>query len=341
MFIITIDCGTTNSRLYIVDINGKIITKVSKRIGIRNVAINGDNKILKHSLRTMFDQALRKTGINISEIHCVFSSGVITSELGLKELPHLWAPCSLDTLAANIVCFESLDIFPLSILVYFVRGIKNYYEQDKFSLRDIGTLDVMRGEETQIAGLLGDKKIELPAIVLMLSSHTKLIPIDNEERILGSITTLSGQIYEAIIKETLVGKSVRDEGGFDYTGYFNTDIFDVAYEQVTNFGFLRGLMCIRLMDILVHIPWYERKFFLESLLAAEDMSVFSRVKDFTNLSIKNYILIGPKPRCFLYKHILETKISPGCNVNIIAEETQIDQLSIKGVLFLAKKAKIF
>jgi 2-dehydro-3-deoxygalactonokinase len=341
MFIVTIDCGTTNSRLYIVDINGKIIIKVSKKIGIRNVAINGDNKILKHGLWTMFDQALKETGISTSEIHCILSSGVITSELGLKELPHLWAPCSLDTLAASIVYFKSLDVFPSSIPVYFVRGIKNYYDQDKFSLRNIYILDVMRGEETQIAGLLDDKKIKLPVIVLMLSSHTKLIPIDNEERILGSITTLSGQIYEAIIKETLIGKSIRDEDGFDYTGYFNTDIFDVAYKQVTNSGFLRGLMCIRLMDILVHIPWYERKFFLESLLAVEDMSIFSQVKDFTNLSITNYILIGPKFRCLLYKYILETKISPGCDVNIIAEETQIDQLSIKGILSLAKKAKIF
>jgi 2-dehydro-3-deoxygalactonokinase len=261
--------------------------------------------------------------------------------LGLVELPHLWTPCTLDTLAVNITCVKDLKVFPPSIPVYFVRGIKNFYDPNKISIQDIRTLDLMRGEETQVAGLLNNKEIKLPTIVIILSSHTKLIPIDEEMRILGSITTLSGQLYEVISKGTLIKKSIRKEDNFNNTNYFNPDVFNIAYNEVINSGFLRGLMCVRLLDILVHANWFDRKLFIESLFAAEDMCAINQVRELMNLSSTNFILIGVKSRCSIYKYLLETKISPECNVSMITDEAEIDQLSIQGVLSLAKKASIF
>ena len=341
MFIVTIDCGTTNSRLYVVDENGIVISNVSRKIGIRDVAVHCNNQVLRYGLREMFDRALRKAGISIEEIHCILASGVITSELGLVELPHLWAPCTLDTLAVNITCVKDLNVFPQSIPVYFVRGIKNFYDPSKVSIQDIRTLDLMRGEETQVAGLLNNKEIKLPTIVIILSSHTKLIPIDEEMRILGSITTLSGQLYEVVSKGTLIKKSIKKENNFNNTNYFNPDVFNIAYNEVIKSGFLRGLMCVRLLDILVHANWFDRKLFIESLFAAEDMCAINQVQELMNLSSTNFILIGVKSRCSIYKYLLETKISPECNVSMITDKAEIDQLSIQGVLSLAKKAGIF
>jgi 2-dehydro-3-deoxygalactonokinase len=340
MFIATIDCGTTNSRVYIVDENGGVITRASQKVGVRDTAIHGNNQVLKDGLREVFDQALRETGIGVAEIHCILSSGMITSELGLVEIPHLWAPCTLDTLAANITCVKDLDVFPPSIPLYFVKGIKNFYDPSKISMRDVGTLDFMRGEEVQVAGLLEDRKVKLPTIITILSSHTKLIPIDEEKRILGSVTTLSGQLYEAVLKETFVGKSVRSEDDFDDTDYFNLDVVDIAYDEIIRSGFLRGLMYVRFLDTLVHAHWYERKLFAETLLAAEDMRALHQVRELMGLSSTSFILIGMKRRCRIYEHLLKTKVSPECNVSMITEEADIDQLSIQGVLSLAKKAGI-
>ncbi len=72
----------------------------------------------------------------------------------------------------------------------------------------------MRGEEeTQVMGLLEHPEFSLPAIVLILSSHTKFIPIDATGMIQGSLTTMSGQIYDAVINHTFVGKSVANDQG--------------------------------------------------------------------------------------------------------------------------------
>jgi 2-dehydro-3-deoxygalactonokinase len=340
MFIATIDCGTTNSRVYIVDENGNVITRASQKVGVRDTAIHGNNQVLKDGVREVFNRALQEVGISPSEIHCILSSGMITSELGLIEIPHLWAPCNLDTLAANITLVKDLDVFPPSIPLYFVRGIKNFYDPTKISMQDVGTLDFMRGEEVQVAGLLENQEVKLPNIITILSSHTKLIPVDEEKRILGSVTTLSGQLYEAILKETFVGKSVRSEDDFDNTNYFNPDVVEMAYDEIMRSGFLRGLMYVRFLDTLVHARWYDRKLFAETLIAAEDMRALHQVRELMGLSTTSFILIGMKLRCLIYEHLLKTKVSPECNVSMITEENEIDQLSIQGVLSLAKKAGI-
>jgi 2-dehydro-3-deoxygalactonokinase len=336
MYLSTIDCGTTNSRVYIVDETGKVLFRDSEKVGVRDTAINGSNQILKDGLRKVFERAIKEAGFKPDDIACILSSGMITSELGLIEIPHLWAPCSLDELATNLTKVEGLGVFPESIPLYFVRGIKNPFNPQTVSLMEVGTLDFMRGEEAQVAGLLAQPEMKLPAIVTVLSSHTKFIPIDSEKKILGSVTTLSGQLYEAVLKETFVGKSVRAEDNFDDTDYFDPAIVDHAYDEIKRSGLLRSLMYVRFLDTLVHAHWYERKLFAEALLAAEDMRALPQVEELTHLSSDDFILIGIQRRCRIYEHLLRSKINPRCRVRMITSEADIDNLSIRGVISLAK-----
>jgi 2-dehydro-3-deoxygalactonokinase len=341
MYIVTIDCGTTNTRVYIVDENGHVVKRASKKIGVRDTAINGNNKALKEGLHDVLYQALNEAGIKESEIRCILSSGMITSELGLVEIPHLWAPCNIDALAENLTPYRDEAVFPSSIPFYFVRGIKNSFDPKTIRMEQVGTLDFMRGEEAQITGLLEDSEVKLPCVVIILSSHTKFIAVDEKRNILGSVTTLSGQLYEAILTETFVGKSVRNEDTFDDSGYFNPDVVDNAYREIKQSGFLRGLMYVRFLDTLVHTPWYDRKLFAESLLAAEDMEALHQVKELTGLSSSSFILIGKTRRCLIYEHLLKQMTSAdSLKVTIIDDDEKIDQLSIRGVISLAKKAKL-
>jgi 2-dehydro-3-deoxygalactonokinase len=341
MYIATIDCGTTNTRVYIVDENAKVITRTSQKVGVRDTAISGNNQALKNGIREVFHRALEEAGIKASEIRCILSSGMITSELGLLEVPHLWAPCSMTTLAENLTPFKDDSIFPPSIPFYFIRGVKNHFDPKTVSMKDVGTLDFMRGEEAQVAGLLENPEVKYPCYITVLSSHTKFIAVDEKQTILGSVTTLSGQLYEAILQETFVGKSVRSEDGFDDTNFFNPEIVNNANNEITKSGFLRGLMYVRFLDTLVHTPWYERKLFAESLLAAEDMRALHQTQELTGLVTSNFVLIGKTRRCRIYEHLLkQLKSEPASHISIIDDEAEIDQLSIRGALSLAKKAGI-
>jgi len=102
MYFATIDCGTTNSRVYIVDENSTIKGEAYKKIGVKDTAINGNNKALKEGLAETFYKALENAHVELRDIKFAISSGMITSEIGLLEIPHIWAPVKIDDLSKNL-----------------------------------------------------------------------------------------------------------------------------------------------------------------------------------------------------------------------------------------------
>jgi 2-dehydro-3-deoxygalactonokinase len=177
--------------------------------------------------------------------------------------------------------------------------------------------------------------------MVVLSSHTKFIPIDSQKNILGSITTVSGQVYEAIIKETFVGKSVRKECDVDIKvddeNYFNEEIIDSAYSWVRKSGFLRSLLLPRFMDVLLKTKWYERKLFVEAIIASEDIEAMAQLEKYKLALDGTFILIGPVQRTLVYQYLLNKKKSIKKIIKITNKQ-DVDKLSINGSLFLAKLA---
>jgi 2-dehydro-3-deoxygalactonokinase len=263
---------------------------------------------------------------------------MITSEIGLLEIPHVWAPASMTDLAKNIKTVQDPAVFPVDIPIHFIRGIKNRYDPQTAHMSDVGALDFMRGEESQIAGIFSLYEFELPVTVVVLSSHTKFIPIDEGRNILGSLTTISGQVYEAIIKETFIGKSIRKDDDFSDADYFADEVVDLAYDWVTRAGFLRTLLMPRFLDVLLKTKWYERKLFVEAAIAAEDMKALDQFPSFNFPVRSHFILVGSKPRCSIYAYMLKRKMQVAKDILSITDTDEIDLLSIKGVLHLAKKA---
>lgn len=340
MYFAIIDCGTTNSRVYIVNEKAEILGKETKKVGVKDTAISGSNEVLKRGLKNTFFTALDDANMKLGDIKFIISSGMITSEIGLVEIPHIWAPTNFSELAKNIKKIQDISIFPVNIPIYFIRGIKNKYDIQNTATENVDKLDFMRGEETQIAGLLSIYNLKFPLTAIVLSSHTKFIPLDKDKNILGSITTVSGQVYEAIIKETFVGKSIRSDDNFDDENYLNEKIMSIAYRCVKNTGFLRSLLMSRFMDTLLKTKWYDRKLFVESVIASESMKAMSQFESLNFPIETNYILIGPKRRSLIYKHLLREKIGIKKDILTINNAKDIDMLSIKGSIFLAKIAKL-
>ena len=194
MFVSIIDCGTTNSRVYILDEKGEIVAQKKRKIGVRDTAITGSRDTLKNGLVSIFHDIFSETGIREKDISYCFTGGMITSEIGLIEIPHLIAPAGIDDLASHVQVVADPSVLPLDFLLMLVPGVKNDNPQiAKFE--SIRFMDFMRGEETQAIGILKRyPEISPPFTIIILSSHTKYIFIDQKDRIAGSITTLSGQI---------------------------------------------------------------------------------------------------------------------------------------------------
>lgn len=336
MNILTVDCGTTNSRVYVVDETGTILGKGSRSVGVRDTSRTGSTELLERGLEDAITDASTSAGITDEDIDMVLSSGMITSELGLKELPHLEAPVTMNDLARHMERVDPLPPFPAGVPVYFVRGIKNSASWQSMTRADAGLLDFMRAEETQAAGILAQRITTVPATIVMLSSHTKFISIDETEAVRGSITTLSGQVFSAILAESFIGKSIEkpeeeELPPLDWT------VVEEAYSWTKEAGLLRSLLMTRFMDVLIDTEWYERRLFVEAALAASDLTAFSQ---FDRLGLDGntpFVLIGDHRRCELYRYLLREKCGVAHPISIISEIETIDSLSIRGVLNLAER----
>ncbi len=336
MYCATIDCGTTNSRVYIVDENARLLAKASRKVGVRDTAIQGTNETLRNGLWETYQEALRCASLDEGDLSFILSSGMITSELGLCEIPHLWAPCGVDELAHEMKKVTDPGVFPSRAPVHFVRGIKNHYLPESTGIDNVWKLDFMRGEETQIAGLLSTHLLKPPATVVILSSHTKYVPLDAQSRILGSVTTLSGQLYEAIVKETFIGKSVREDETVPDDDYYDPNIVKTASELLASAGLLRCLMFPRFLDTLLNTQWYQRRLFTEALLAADDMGPLSQVREMSPGSQSSFVLVGSARRCRIYEQLFKARLGSSTSIVSVSNDEDIDQLSIRGVLHLAR-----
>ncbi|MCK9482216.1 MAG: 2-dehydro-3-deoxygalactonokinase [Bacteroidia bacterium] len=341
MYIATIDCGTTNSRVYIVDQNKKIIGKGTKRVGVRDTSMTKSIDTLKNGLIEALHEALKEANLKESQISFAISSGMITSEIGLLDIPHLQTEAGIKELAANLVKVEDKKIFPASFPIYFIPGIRNRFDKEDTFPTNVGELDFMRGEETQMIGYLDLHQVSHPLIVVILSSHTKFIQIGGDGKIKGSLTSLSGQVFEAIKKETFIGKSIDSIGNeIKPHSYFDSSVVENAFKWQQKSGFVRSLLMIRFLDVLLDTTWYERNLFFEGLIASEDLKAF---KDFySEVNYQNEIVfIGPKQRTDIYEYLFKEKLNWGSNsIKTINDTSLIDKLNIYGSIAIAKKANL-
>ncbi|MCY1152248.1 MAG: hypothetical protein OWP43_07480, partial [Sphaerochaetaceae bacterium] len=75
MYISSVDCGTTNSRVYILDEFGKVKGKGKYQVGISDVAREKSNTVLKKGLSIAFDQAIKQANIDLKDLKFVLSAG--------------------------------------------------------------------------------------------------------------------------------------------------------------------------------------------------------------------------------------------------------------------------
>lgn len=203
MHVLTIDTGTTNTRVCLWAATG-CIGQGASPLGVRATVLTGDTRALKTGVAQLCQQVLHDAGLTADADVVVIAAGMITSGLGLAELPHLSAPVSLEALATGMTCRYIDDFLPQP--VWFIPGVKN--SPPSLSLAHIEAMDMMRGEETETAALLAGGAAAADSLVLLPGSHTKMVRITEQGEIGACITTLSGELLDVISKNTLVADAL-------------------------------------------------------------------------------------------------------------------------------------
>jgi 2-dehydro-3-deoxygalactonokinase len=327
--LIVIDVGSTNSSVSMLH-SQSLVAHCTRKVGARDSAMAGSNKPLHRALRLMIEEVLETVNAREDEIDTAFAVGMASSSLGLKYVPHCVAPAGLEDIARSTVSVQIPAI--LRCPIHLVTGVRN--TNGTADTESIHSCDLMRAEETQTFGLLGMGFLEAPASIIFLSSHTKIVSLDSHLRIAGSLTTMSGQLLEAVIRETLLAESVRREGWDQME--FNERNLCAGIEDASTWGLTRSLMMPRLMHQFGEQSLEERSSYLEGLLIGSDMMAFRKAAE-VGLDIdKPIILVGPKARCNVYVLALARYgLSPASRIKAITQPEAVAQATIAGVLKIA------
>jgi len=190
---ITIDGGTTNTRISLVK-DGNLEKAVKIPVGAKKSI--GGNEELKSALADGIKTILSEKGLSEGDVTAVIASGMITSEFGLVNLPHITAPAGLAEIKDGISTVTVPEVTSLPIT--FIRGVKTE--------GSLEATDMMRGEETELMGIASPDYGE--CVYVLPGSHSKIIYTDAQGRITRFSTTLTGEMIAALSEGTILKDAV-------------------------------------------------------------------------------------------------------------------------------------
>jgi len=217
--LIAIDWGTTSFRAYLFDSHRVIIDTIAASAGI----MQGKNSDFEDVFYTQIGGWLEKLP-NVP----VIASGMITSNQGWIETPYLPCPASLTDLSGNL----TKHLTAKGHTIYFVSGV----------CQKSPTPNIMRGEETQMAGLNSSKSMT----AVLPGTHSKWIRMEGDT-IQQFSTFMTGEIFAALTQHTILGRLITENENQDG---FVVGVHEGFSSQEEDGGILSKLFGARAMPLL-------------------------------------------------------------------------------------------
>lgn len=326
LYVITLDAGTTNTRATLWK-NQEVIDKVSREVGVRNTAIDGNNSKLKNAVKEAIFEILDNNHLTLNEVNKILASGMITSNVGLVEVPHLWAPVGIEDLANGMVCHYIPDVVDKEI--WFVPGVKNNIR--KVTLQNCEAMDIMRGEEVETIGLIERLNVKGPVLVILPGSHSKFVSVDNEGKITGCLTSLSGELISVITNNTIIASSLEHSFASD----FSRKMVIEGYRNGKKVGLSRTIFSVRILDQFTNLSINDKANFLLGAVLSTDLKAIKNSRALEVSPESNVIVAGKDILKHSFKAIIEED-GYFKNVKVINSQQMYD-LAGFGALCVAKK----
>ena len=197
--LVALDWGTTSARAYLLDSAGTVLDTAPAGRGVLAVT---DGLTTDQERRAAFEEEFERMCGRWLEAHPsvpVLASGMVGSNQGWADVPYQRLPQDLGTLAGALT-----EIPTRRGPVHVVPGL----------LADGVLPQVMRGEETQILGVLesahgdADTGERRGTVVVLPGTHTKWVRVE-ERRVLDFLTVMTGEVYGLVTRHSILGRLAR------------------------------------------------------------------------------------------------------------------------------------
>ena len=268
---IAVDWGTSFFRAYLIE-NEEVVNAVKTNDGMKFVQNNNFEEILVKLIDPWLDYNYKTE---------VLASGMVGSKQGWLEAPYQKTPC----------CLHNIDFISPPV------------KDKRFSLKIFSGIsqsnkpDVMRGEETQIAGFLHDNP-NFNGSICLPGTHSKWVQIENGH-IINFKTFMTGELFEIISKNSVLIHSVT-------SNKIKKNELTMAVDEIIKkpeiFG--NALFQLRADDLINSRGSKIYKSKLSGyLLGLEFLGSLEFWKK------KNIVLIGNADLIELYEYVLQSKVN--------------------------------
>jgi 2-dehydro-3-deoxygalactonokinase len=296
--LVALDWGTSTLRGYLLDAAGAAIDTRHAALGILRVA-DGD-----------FEAALERfcgDWFAASPSIPLLASGMIGSRQGWREAAYVPCPASVDELGRRLLRFETGRGRQVAI----VPGV----------VREGDVPDVMRGEETQIAGALG---ADGAGRFVLPGTHSKWASVAD-----GAITAfrtfMTGELFAVLVQHSILGRLM--EG----------DAADIgAFARGVAFGLAEGglggkLFSARTLGLFGRVPGAGLHDYLSGLLIGAEIADARGGDDASGMADGRAVtLIGDPALAARYRDALA--------IAGVAAEIADEQVTPRGLLRIARAA---
>jgi 2-dehydro-3-deoxygalactonokinase len=202
---VAVDWGTSSFRLWLIGKDDAVLAESRSGEGMTTARETGFAEVLDKHLKT----------VHAPDGLPVIVCGMAGAKQGWREAGYIDVPAKLSDIPDRAVRVEgqTRDIRILSGLAQ----------------RDPHSADVIRGEETQLLGSSHRMKSS-DCLVAMPGTHSKWVRVVRDE-VLGFATFMTGELFAAISKHTILSMAMQESTGFDGANPVFTDAVFSAYKE--------------------------------------------------------------------------------------------------------------
>ena len=291
---IAVDWGTSSFRAYLIK-NNIVSERIETKDGMKFINNNSFEKTFISLIENWLD--------DYQTIE-VLASGMVGARQGWSEAPYQETPCDL-----NNIKFISPLINDNRIALKIFSGISQ-----------IDQPDVMRGEETQVAGFLHENP-NFEGSICLPGTHSKWIKV-KDQNIVKFQTFMTGELFEVISQNTVLMHSVKSNKT-DQEELLKS--VDLIFKNPSLFG--NALFKLRADDLINS----RNKIIYKSRLSGYllGLELLGSIDYWKKSKIA---LIGNKELNKLYSYVLKDRVS-----SIVFYEAE--DMTLKGLKYFKEKIK--
>ncbi len=324
--ILCCDWGTTSFRLRLVDTDTYAIhAEYLSSMGVASTfrEWKEQSKISRFDfyserLKSSIRELAAKSGINTDHVP-VIVSGMASSSIGMEEIPYAELPFNINGDQASIRVFEEYNGSEAPLII--VSGVRS-------------NVDVMRGEEAQLIGLIQLNQVKLQDdkeyVFIFPGTHSKHISVKGDV-VPDFKTFMTGELFNIVSEHSILKDSVVLDSSVKLNDPVAKEAFIFGVESSAKSSILHTLFTVRTAQLFGKFDKKYNSFYLSGLLIGDEL------RQLQSAAKQNLVICSGKHLYEHYKIASDTlNLSPN---TVFIQAELIDKATIAGQIQLFKAFK--